>query len=286
MMVALGTVQFGLRYGVANSVGRVSEDAAKDILHLASELGVDTLDTAAAYGNSEQVLGRIGVNRFSIISKIPPRVDNIESPSERVKRCVDQSLKNLQSDYLCGLLLHRPLELLEADGFELYDSLLNIKNQGLARKVGVSIYGPDDLEKLEAFDFDLIQAPMNILDRRLENSGWLDRLNKQGPEVHIRSAFLQGLLLMNEAERPEYFKPWRGLLRKYDAWVASQELTPLQACLGYLYNHSAISKVVVGVDTPVQLREIVEAANIPIPSPPESLQTDDQSLINPALWKL
>lgn len=286
MKIALGTAQFGLDYGVANTTGRVTEDTVRDILDLALEVGVDTLDTAAAYGTSEQVLGRTCVDVFKVISKVPPGADDIDKPASWVKRCLDHSLTNLGSDSLYGLLLHRPLDLLQPNGWELYDALVDIKRQGLAEKIGISVYGPGDLDKLAAFDFDLVQAPMNILDRRLKNSGWLEKLSKQGTEVHIRSAFLQGLLLMQEAQRPEYFKPWRNLLSEYDAWVASQQLTPLQACLGYLNGYPEIDKIVVGVETSGQLREIASAVSTLIPLVPENIQTSDANLINPGLWTL
>lgn len=286
MKIALGTVQFGLEYGVANTKGRVPEETAQDILGLARELGVDTLDTAATYGTSEEVLGRTGVDAFKVISKVPPGTEHLGKPANWVKRCIDQSLSNLRCDSLYGLLLHRPLDLLQSNGRELYDALVDIKRQGLAEKIGISVYGPGDLEKLAAFDFDLVQAPMNILDRRLKNSGWLEKLSKQGTEVHIRSAFLQGLLLMPAAQRPEYFKPWRSLFTEYDAWVAGQQLTPLQACLGYLHGHPEINKIVVGVDTPEQLREIVSGAKTPTPTVPDNIQTSDLNLINPGLWVL
>lgn len=286
MKVALGTVQFGLEYGVANSSGRVSESTAKDILSLAREMGVDTLDTAAAYGTSEEVLGRTGVDAFKVVSKVLPGTEQIDRPASWVKHSIDQSLSNLGCDSLYGLLLHRPLDLLQPNGHEFYEALVDIKRQGLAEKIGISVYGPDDLDKLAAFDFDLVQAPMNILDRRLKNSGWLEKLSKKGTEIHIRSAFLQGLLLMPAAQRPEYFKPWRNLLTEYDAWVAGQQLTPLQACLGYLNGHPEINKIVVGVDTAEQLREIVSTVKTPIPTVPENIQTSDLNLINPGLWAL
>ena len=286
MKIALGTVQFGLAYGVANTTGRVPENTTQDILRLARELNVDTLDTAAAYGTSEEVLGRAGIDAFNVISKVPPGTEHTEKPVSWVNRCIDQSLSNLRCDSLYGLLLHRPLDLLQPNGGELYEALVNLKSQGLAGKIGISIYGPDDLDKLVDFDFDLVQAPMNILDRRLKNSGWLEKLSKRGVEVHIRSAFLQGLLLMPAAQRPEYFKPWQKLLSEYDTWVASQQLSPLQACLGYLHGQPAINKIVVGVDTPEQFSDIVAATDRPTPPVPESIQTLDLNLINPGLWKL
>lgn len=286
MKIALGTVQFGLDYGVANTSGRVSKNAAKEIIKLAHELGVDTMDTAAAYGSSEQVLGNIGVDNFKLISKTPPSFDTTDTPESWISNCAEQSLARLGVDSLYGLLLHRPMELLQANGLLIYEALVEIKRRGLVKKIGVSVYGPEELEKLLEFDFDIVQAPMNILDRRMENSGWLDQLSKRGTEVHIRSAFLQGLLLMPSDHRPSYFAPWQSLLSKYDEWIAGEKLTPLQACLGYLNTCPAIEKIVVGVDTAHQLREIVSSINEPSPLPPIHLQTNDLNLINPALWKI
>jgi aryl-alcohol dehydrogenase-like predicted oxidoreductase len=183
-------------------------------------------------------------------------------------------------------MLHRPLDLLQPNGDALYEALLSVKKQGLVEKIGASVYGPEDLDKLSAFAFDIVQAPMNVLDQRLKNSGWLGRLNKCGTEIHVRSAFLQGLLLMPEGRRPEYFQPWKILLADYEAWIEGQNLSPLQVCLGYLNQYPEISKIVVGVETANQFREVVSAVDAQVASVPDSIQTNDLNLINPALWTL
>lgn len=286
MKIALGTVQFGMQYGVANTQGRVSEKSTHDILRTAKELNINTLDTALAYGTSEKILGHADVTKFDVISKVPPNTRDIMTPASWVNICVNKSLNCLKIDSLAGLLLHRPLELLQPNGDELYEALVNLKRKNLVKKIGVSVYEPEDLVKLAGFDFDLVQLPLNILDRRFINAGWLEKLSKESVEIHTRSAFLQGLLLMPASKRPKYFKPWRKLLSEYDHWVANQKISPLQACLGHLNSYSEIDKIVVGVDTPEQLRYIVKAAEeLPI-SVPKSIQTHDINLINPGLWNL
>lgn len=286
MKIALGTAAFGLNYGVANKSGRVPNTNVKEILETARSLGIDVLDTAAAYGCSEEVLGNNGVDKLKIITKLPLNTDSNPELSSWVNLCVNQSLENLKVDSLYGLLLHRPLELLTSNGQALYHALVDLKKQGLVQKIGISVYGPEDLAQLANFEFDLVQAPMNILDQRIKDSGWLAQMKANGVEVHIRSVFLQGLLLMADEQRPDYFKPWRSLLSTYHAWIQEQGLTPLQACLGFLNGHTEIDKIVVGVNTSQQLQEIISASTTQIPPVPVSIKAADQKLINPAKWVL
>lgn len=287
MKIALGTVQFGMQYGVASSGDRVSVDEVQRILAVARSNGIDTLDTAAAYGDSEKVLGRAHSDGFKIVSKLPPRQPYDGKIAKWVTACVEGSLVNLGQSSLYGFLLHRPLELLGSDGRDIYETLEGLKRQGLIKKIGASVSGPEDLEKLPSnYKFDLIQAPMNLLDRRMLESGWLKKLKQAGIEIHIRSAFLQGLLLMPAQNRPSYFDRWVDLFETIDAWRCSEQLTPLQACLGFLNQQADIDKIVVGVDSASQLEEILDAANSSTSSAPAALSSSDESLINPANWTL
>lgn len=230
--LALGTVQFGLPYGVANQQGQVSLEEARAILEHAQAAGLDTLDTAIAYGNCEERLGEIGVSQWQVISKLPAIPEGCIDVAAWTRECVAASLRRLGIDQLRGLLLHRPEQLLAPQGDALYFALTHLKNDGLVQKIGVSIYGSEELNALNAkFRFDIVQAPLNLFDRRLIDSGWLARLSQQGTEVHVRSVFLQGLLLMQPAGRPEKFNRWQPLWDRWQQWLADTKLTPLQACL-------------------------------------------------------
>lgn len=287
--IALGTANFCLSssYGINNS--KVSIDQVAQILKLASSAGVDTLDTAIAYDGSEQCLGEIGVSSWKVISKLPEIPVDTADISSWVEQSVYESLQRLQISQLYGLLLHRPNQLLSPQGKVLYQSLNLIKKQGLVKKIGVSIYHPNDLELLcNNFSFDLIQSPFNVLDRNLEKSGWLHKLKKLGIEIHVRSVFLQGLLLMKPLTRPSYFNRWKPLWDEWEQWLVNAELTPLQGCLGYVLSNPNIDRVIVGIDSREQLQEILTAATTTgtIPLPPDTLYCNDPNLINPALWKL
>ncbi len=284
--LALGTVQFGLPYGIANQSGQVSRDETKAILDHAWAAGLDTLDTAIAYGESEQRLGEIGVGQWQVISKLPAIPEPCTNVAVWVQDSVLGSLGRLRIPRLRGLLLHRPQQLLGPQGDALYRALGAVRDQGKVEKIGVSIYNPDELDVLwPHYQFDLVQAPFNIMDRRLATSGWLARLHQAGTEVHIRSVFLQGLLLMEAARRPATFNRWQPLWDQWHHWLDDQALTPLQACLSFAISQPEINRVVVGVDSLKHLQEIVAASNAAGALKfPNKLESTNLDLINPSKW--
>ena len=285
MKLALGTVQFGLPYGVANQSGQVTRDEAGAILTQARASGIDTLDTAIAYGESEQRLGEFGVGEWRVITKLPVMPDGCPDVAGWLRDTVAGSLQRLKLNKLYGLLLHRSQELLSPSGRALYLALAALKDENKVGKIGVSIYDPEELDALNGnFKFDLVQAPFNIVDRRLAASGWLARLHDTGTEIHVRSAFLQGMLLLGQAARPAAFDRWQPLWNRWHAWLAESALTPLQACLGFVLSKAEIDRVVVGVDSLKQLNEILACAGTVAAVPPDDLMSEDPDLINPSRW--
>lgn len=283
--LALGTVQFGLDYGVANSGGRVTFEDARNIIRETELNGVDTLDTAIAYGASEATLGQVGVEGWHVITKLPALPDDCQGVKAWVTAQIEQSMSRLGVRQLQGVLLHRPDDLLGENGSSLVKALERLKADGLTRQIGVSVYAPEQLEKLTSImALDLIQAPLNILDRRLVASGWARRLKDRGTEVHVRSAFLQGLLLMPSDQRPVKFALWSEIWLEWARWLERTELTPVQACLAYVLGVAEVDKVIVGVDSLIQLNEIFIASQTVLPSLPNWPQSIDARLINPALW--
>lgn len=285
MKIALGTAQFGLTYGVANTRGQVVLDEAYKILTYALSSGIDTIDTAIAYGESEQRLGEIGIDGWKVVSKLPAIPEQAADVASWVFESVRGSLHRLKVSKLYGLLLHRSQELLCPQGNDLYLALKALKREGLVEKIGVSVYGPEELDALwPHFEFDLVQAPYNIIDRRIVSTGWLMRLHQKGIEVHTRSAFLQGLLLMSPEERPVVFSRWHSLFSQWDAWVAKQSVSQLQACLGFAFSQPGISRVVVGVDSLRHLQEILSCSSGVSSTPPDGILSNDEDLINPSRW--
>ncbi len=283
--LALGTVQFGLPYGIANQQGQVAESEARAILDLARSNGIRTLDTAVAYGESERVLGGMSLDSFEIVTKLPAVPDGCKDIAGWVNSELEGSLSRLHVAKINALLLHRPDQLFSPIGPALYQALAEKKTQGTVQRIGVSIYSPDELTALtENYQFDLIQAPFNIIDGRLQESGWFEKLALSGTQVHVRSVFMQGLLLMSTASRPEKFNRWSAVWSLWDQWLAESGITPLQACLRYALSIPQIEKVVVGVDSSTQLNEILRAAEGECPFPPKELICSDIELLNPSLW--
>jgi len=274
--LALGTVQFGQDYGVANATGRVEPDEVGRMLDVARQEGIDTLDTGAEYGDAEAVLGGVGVGEWRIVTKLPASEPD---GAGWVDRDLTASLERLRIERVYGLLVHRTHHLAEPG---VLDGLLAARDAGLVRRVGASVYGPGDLDEWWDDRLDLVQVPYNVFDRRVVSSGWLERLASSGVEVHTRSAFLQGLLLMDEW--PAGFDRWDGRRQAWRSWCDEAGVTPLEGALGTVLAEDRIDRVVVGVDGLAQLEEIVETASGDLLAAPQELATDDVNLIDPSRW--
>ena len=284
--LALGTVQFGCNYGVANINGQVSQYEIKKILNLAKQNGLDTLDTAIAYGESETCLGDVGVNEFKVVTKIPLVPNDCIDVGDWVRKQVNESLSRLGVNSVYGLLLHNPSQLLGKNGKVLYQALHKLKSDGYVQKIGISIYSIVELETLMPhFYFDLVQAPLNIFDRRFSESGWLNRLKDNHVEIHVRSVFLQGLLLMPRELIPAKFSPWSDLLKQWHKWLRHHNVSAIKACLAYPLSFSEIDRIIVGVDSVNQLKEIIAATESSMSCDLPDLYCEDEKLINPSFWE-
>lgn len=278
--LVLGTVQFGLNYGIANRSGQVSFDDVKTILSTALDHGVDTLDTAAAYGESEAVLGRalreLGIaDRMKVISKVTPVPENVDAEAF-IRESVAGSLRNLGLETLPLVLLHH-----EEDAPHL-EIMHRLVADGLIESCGISI---DSMAYPRVVEGEAaVQHPCNVLDHRFDEL--IRKRREAGLQTFFRSAYLQGLLLMpEEAIRPELAAviPWR---RK----LAGFGLPVKELCLRYLLSIPGKTGVLFGVDTPEQLREnLALAAKGPLDDAlyrevAAAVPLLPESLIRPSCW--
>ena len=284
MRLALGTAQFGADYGRFNPAGRLSEAAVAQCLDRAGAAGVDMLDTARAYGASEEVLGRLGAaRRFRIVTKVA-RLG--EAGADAILRSVEASLAALGTDHVHALLMHDAADLAAPGGDRVWEVLDRLRTDGTVGKAGVSVYSPEDAIALVGrYPIGIVQAPCSVFDQRMRTSGAFAALKGRGVEIHVRSVFLQGFALAEPEALPAALAPWRGLLERFRADAAAAGLTPLQLALAAVLAEPAIDRLVVGVDGPAQLEEILAAAAAVVPAvDPDLYVSDDLALINPSYW--
>lgn len=286
--LVLGTVQFGLAYGIANRRGKPDVGAVREILDLAYDLGLRMLDTATAYGESEAILGACGMQRWSTITKVPSfrNLDDADLGAA-AHDAVLRSLETLGSEKLHAVLAHDRRDAVGDRGRRLRDALAPLVASGQIGKIGVSVYGPEDMEGIDSTNAQIVQAPLNVFDQRFITSGMAARLGAAGGELHVRSAFLQGLLLMPAAERPARFVPWTEKLAGFDGHIEASGLDPAAFCLGYVASQSAVRRCVVGVETVQQLSQLVVAfeAGMQASYDVHKLSSNDPGLIDPRQWE-
>ncbi|WCL51221.1 aldo/keto reductase [Leptospira sp. GIMC2001] len=286
--VIIGTVQFGLNYGIANTLGKINYTRGSEIIRLAEKHNISTLDTAIAYGDSEILLGQIGIDNWKVISKLPPLETNLESKvlEGKIYSLIQSSLRNLNIKKLYGILLHSPEDLLSKNGSQIYKTLIDLKNNKLVEKIGISIYDPNCLDLyLEHFDLDIVQAPFNILDRRIKEQGYLDKLKNKNIEFHCRSIFLQGLLLMNRSELLAKFNKWEYVWDKMENFASNNGISNLDICTAFIKQNTDVDRVIIGVDSKIHLDEIIASCNKDINTVPEiEIENDRLELLNPSNW--
>ncbi len=284
--LGLGTVQFGLNYGIANQSGKIKFSTAKQIIYLAREKKINLIDTAISYGESEDVIGKIGISNFKVISKLPPPPKNCNNLKDWIEKEIRLCLKRLKVKSLYGLLVHQTESLVGEKGNIIIDTLNNLKSKNLVKKLGISIYDVSELEEvINTMKIDIVQAPLNIVDRRLETSGWLSELHRNNIEIHSRSTFLQGLLLMPRAKIPAKFNKWSKIWDRWEYELANNNLDAKTVCLSYPLSLKEVDKIIIGVDNIEQLNEIVLASKKKIKNVNWSFMTsNDQMLINPSNW--
>ncbi|MBF0603629.1 MAG: aldo/keto reductase [Nitrospirae bacterium] len=294
--LGLGTVQFGLDYGISNGRGRVSEEQVGRILALAASQGVTILDTASGYGDSEGVLGRampMGGQTFRIVTKLPVVIGNLVMPedAQRVSMGLNASLQRLGLPSVYGLLAHHATDILKPDGRLLIRAMEKCRDVGWTRKIGVSVYHADEIDRiLDLFTPDIVQLPISVADQRLLHSGHLDRLKNLGVEIHARSIFLQGLLLMAPEVLPDFFSPVRDHFSKIRAAFVEQGWSALEGCLRFAMERPELDVVLTGVAGVDELEEILAITTrcdgkdhgVNFPAVPDVYEDH----LNPARWKI
>lgn len=275
--IGLGSVQFGMDYGLGDHRNQVSLSETAEILSLARTAGVDLIDTAAAYGQAERVLGQLPNQDFRMVSKIRPGAE----PNDLV-RGVEGSLELLNRKSLDALLFHR-FEDVNPATFKAAETLVA---KGTVGKLGVSVYLPTEIEQIEkTFSPAIVQLPLNWLDNRWTVARDIEKLKKQGAEIHVRSVFLQGLLIDPVKTLSSYFDPLRPYLNEFQKSAQKLKVPVVKFALDFVRHLDGIDYVILGVQSLKHWQEILTVASQPCLTHGWPMQPQlEQNLIDPRFW--
>lgn len=295
MKLCLGTVQFGMDYGIQGA-HQQSYEKIEEIISYAINNGVYMFDTAATYGEAENVLGHyfsahpLKMDKIRMVAKLAPQIfknSDKEAWSRAAIESAKRTIDTLGIEMLDAYLFHDASYIYNYDAVR---ALHQVKENGFAKRVGVSIYTPDEAMKaLEYEEINAIQIPYNIFDQRLDKSGFFEKAIKQNIIVFARSTMLQGLALMESDKLPVHMQFASEYLKKFSNLCNKYAFTPIQAAVGYVEKHEGINFIVFGVDCLNQLKEYINVQNTQIP---ESMIEEihhtfanvEERLVNPTLW--
>ena len=295
MNLRLGTVQFGQNYGINGQKQPSLEDSVK-MLDFATQNGISNLDTAFAYGTAEDVVGEfikrktISREKLNISSKLVPNIMDEVKPEKyeaKVLELIKKQLKRLNTDYLDVYLYHSARYI---HNEALLSALQIAKKEGLAKKVGVSVYDPEEVRKgLVSDKVDFMQFPYSIFDQRMLADG-IFGLPLNGTEIDTRSAFIQGLIIMNEEKVPSFLQKAKPIVRKIDEVCEKYNVNRVALAMNFVKQQKSISSLVFGVDNMEQLKQDIEFFNNEIPSNivneiAKEFTGIEADIVMPSLWK-
>jgi aryl-alcohol dehydrogenase-like predicted oxidoreductase len=279
---ALGTVQFGLEYGISNTKGVATDNELQKIIAHCSAHKIDTFDTASAYGNAEKRLGAFLPKDALVIGKF------IGTNNKQIRAELSTSLNHLKTTRLHGYLAHRVNDIIQQP--TIWDSIEELKNENQIINTGISIYNPSEFKQIIELGIqpDIVQLPFNLLDHRMLET--ISYCAKHEIEVHVRSVFLQGLFFLNPSYLPKHLELFREPLLKILALAKENNTSLLQLALQFVLNNTFVSKVIIGVQSVKQLDEIIDASSTSFINKNLSdqildIHMADNSMLLPQNWK-
>ncbi|MFV0571569.1 MAG: aldo/keto reductase [Xanthomarina gelatinilytica] len=284
----LGTVQLGLNYGINNKYGKPTIEKAFEILHAAFDNGIRTLDTAEAYGSSQEIIGKFQKENpsksFKIITKLAAQHS---LKSKELSTHISNNSKILNTDKLYGYMFHNYQSFKDNTSF--YNEVLLAKKSGLIEKSGISLYSNNEIEDIieNYSDFDFIQIPFNLFDNESKRKTILEKAKAVNIQVHTRSVFLQGLFFKGHNDLPEKLKPLKGYLEKLESIEKATGINTQTLALQYVLQKKYIDYVLIGVESVDQLMNNIEILNSEKNIPHEvidAIQVSEEYLLNPTNW--
>jgi aryl-alcohol dehydrogenase-like predicted oxidoreductase len=283
----LGTVQFGLDYGINNSNGKMSEIDVFRILDFAHDNGIVYLDTAAAYGNAEDRIGRYLASKENRSFKIITKFDLKQNPTPI--ESLESSLYRLNCDKVNTVMFHSFEDFNKSKPNDI-KALLKLKGKKFDR-LGISVYTNAEIKKIcDSNFFDVVQLPYNLLDNNNLRGEHLALLQEKNIEVHTRSVFLQGLFFMNPSEIKGKLSPLSKYIEQINQIASKNSLDLAALALGYSLSNNKIDGVLIGVDSLIQFEHNINLLSEKIKdnvfNEIDVIQVNELELLNPATWKV
>lgn len=294
--LTLGTVQFGMDYGINNPNGKPSLAKSLEMLDCVWQKGIRIFDTAYNYGEAEDILGEFVRTHspgaeMQIITKLKPNILSEEhgQVADIIENNLEVSLKRLNRDYVNGYLFHTPAYIYNNEAVE---AMVGLKKKGLTKNIGVSIYEETDAVYAAGIkEFDFIQVPYSIFDQRVDRVGFFEIAKKNNITVFARSAFLQGLFFMPDNKIPPKLEIAKPYFKKFDEIIGKYNLSRQQAAILFTCKNLLVDYLVFGVDNLDQLKEDIKIAEKNteceecIKELKENFINVEKSIIFPSLWK-
>jgi aryl-alcohol dehydrogenase-like predicted oxidoreductase len=237
----IGSANFGNQYGLKKT--KVSKIELNKIFRYLELNKINYIDTAKSYGDSEKLIGENNLLKFKIISKLPKLNKNVKNIRRWTLEKVYDTLRNVKKKKIYAILIHNPRDLLSKYGSQIYQTLIKLKKKKVIKKIGISVYNPHQADILiKKYKIDIIQIPFSVFDRRILQNNWIYKIKKKKIEIHVRSVFLQGLLLKNKI--PKYFKKWKAAFTRWNNFCKNAKISKNLAALKFVASCKEIDKIV------------------------------------------
>ncbi len=283
--IIIGTAQFGSHYGISNIKGQTKLSEIQKILDYAINKEIFYLDSSLSYFKNNFNFLQFDLKNFNVIDKISPNINLIDTKMLYLKNTILNSLKFYNKSELYGVLIHN----YNKDYNITLKQLNKLKQEGLISKIGISLYNISDIYHIlnDDINIDIVQCPFNVFDRRINNNKILTDLKSKNIEIHIRSIFLQGLLLMNSNIREDKLKMKFKNIFLWDNFLKNNNIDSFFGCMSFIKSYNFYDKIILGIENYTQLLQIID--NLESKNEKkfnfDILTSDDAELINPSLWK-
>lgn len=282
MKFIIGTANFNSKYHIRKKK-KINLSLKKKILNTAKRNGINFIDTAPDYSNSEKIIGKMNSSNFKIISKIQ-KINKKKKMNQSISlvQNIKNTLKNLRTKKIHGLLVHNVQDLLRNKKYYL-EAFRSLKDKKLVNYIGVSLYNSEDIFKILKFwKPDIIQIPYNIIDRRIEKKKFINSIKKNKIKLHVRSIFFKGILT-DKKNFPSKLKKWKDKVDKWFLWCHENNIQPFEASYLFVKENKLIDNFVISFDDPQQILQLLKIKNLRKLNYPD-IKSYDKKFINPYNW--